>query len=243
VSHRVRNSRLRRDAAIVVLLGCICASGCQYTPAPPPGTLPTYRTSAPELPEYRVGAPDQLVIRVFPEPIIERSVTVRPDGRISFDLIGDVQAAGRTPDEISAEIQKRIGRFKRDARATVEVGASRSDAITIFGEVNSPGSFPLTRQTRISEALGLRGGVNFFAAKGSIRLIRTDGTKTTVTEVNLREIEHGDLESDLLVAGGDIIVVPPHALARVGQFLQTLFFPFQPLLGSGMTAFRTAAAF
>jgi polysaccharide export outer membrane protein len=179
--------------------------------------------------EYVVGAPDQLQIHVLPEPEIMRDVIVRPDGMISIDLIGDVRAAGRTPQEIAQEIQTSIRRYKRDASVNVAVVQSPSQFITIFGEVGAPSTLPLDRSTRISEAIGQVGGPGPFASLNNIRIVRTTGSRTEVLRVRLKDIQRGDLRTNLVLQEGDLIVVPPTALARIGYVLQQVLFPFQPL--------------
>ena len=105
-----------------------------------PGTTPP--PQAPPTEGYVVGAPDNLSILILPEPEIEREVRVRPDGMISIDLIGDVQAGGQTPTQIAEAIREKITRFKRDAAVSVTVVDSPSQFVTIFGEV-AMGEFTL----------------------------------------------------------------------------------------------------
>jgi len=230
------NYRARRSgAALLILLTGLVATACSTTLTPPP--VP------PDATTYRVGPPDQLFVSVLPDPVIERSAVVRPDGMISIDLIGDVQASGRTVEEIGKEIEQRVGRFKRDARATVSVAASQSMAVTVFGEVRDPGTFPLTSETRVSEAIGLRGGTTIFGSTRKIRLIRTNGQATRVFTIDLNGIKNGDLSSNMMMRGGDMIVVPPNVLARVGYGLQVLLFPFQQILSAGTGLFTAAAIF
>ena len=182
---------------------------------------------------YRVGPPDQLIITILPEPVIQREAVVRPDGMISVDLIGDVPAAGRTPEEISADIESRIGRFKRDARVTVALHAALSEEVTVLGEVGRPSTFPLTRQTRVVEALGTVGGTRVFAAKGRLRLIRTAQDKVQVFKIDLSAIQDGDLRTNYTLQGGDLIYAPPGIMATIGYQLQAVLFPFQQLIGFG----------
>jgi polysaccharide export outer membrane protein len=198
------------------------AAGCAYTKAPPPGVA--------DPSTYRVGPPDQLIITVLPEPALERAATVRPDGMISIDLIGDVAAGGRTPDEIAAEIQQRISRYKRSAQVTVAVVEAISNAVTVFGEVRSPGTIPITGETRVAEVLGSQGGPTIFARKAKIRVVRTDGHDTEIHPVNLAAIYKGDLSTNILLEAGDIVVVPPNGLALVGYAFQLLLFPFQGVM-------------
>ncbi len=228
----------RGDAGRLALLvlAALIASACTVPKPMPPPARPDEAT-------YKVGPPDILLVTILPDPILDREVVVRPDGMISIDLIGDVQAAGRTTEEIGAEIQQRVRRFKRDARATVSIVQSQSLSITVLGEVALPGTFPLTSDTRLSEAIGLRGGTSIFASKRNIRLVRTNGEITRVFTIDLARIEQGDLTENIMVRGGDMVIVPPNALAKVGYGLQVMLFPFQQLLSAGTGAAAAAAIF
>jgi polysaccharide export outer membrane protein len=211
-------------AATLSVLFAFAAAGCASPSAPPP---------APPLGAYRVGPPDVLNITILPEPLIERESVVRPDGMISVDLIGDIAAGGRTTEEIAADIQTRIGRFKRDARVTVALGAALSSEITVLGEVARPSTFPLTRQTRVIESIGTVGGPTIFAAQSRIRIIRFNEGTTRVLIANLDAIQEGDLSTNFLLHGGDLVVVPPSTWAKVGYALQSALFPFQQIIGFG----------
>jgi polysaccharide export outer membrane protein len=206
------------------------AAGCAAKGANPP---------SPEPVPYVVGPPDQLQITILPEPVIERTVTVRPDGMISVELVGDVPAAGRTVQEIADDIETRIGRFKRDANVTVSLAASLSTEITVLGEVSRPSTFPLSRETRIIEAIGLVGGTRLFAAKSRVRVVRPEGGTTQVYSVSLNAIENGDLSQNMLLRAGDIVIVPPTVLAAIGYKVSEVFFPFSTLFSFGSQATTT----
>jgi len=213
---------------ILLLLALGSAIGCSTPIVGPP--------AAPPIEGYVVGPPDQLIILIMPEPEIVRNVRVRPDGMISVDLIGDVQASGRTPSQIAQTIQNEIRRFKRDAIVSVAVETSASQFVTIYGEVGSPGLFVLETETRVSEAIGRVGGTRPFAKLSGVRIIRPTGSSAELIEVRLDNIRDGDLSTNFVVEKGDLIVVPPTALARIGYAMQMLFFPFQPLLSGASTA-------
>lgn len=220
-----RSARLGVALAAILLLGA-CASN-------PPPPMP-----APET--YRIGAPDILSVLVLPDPAISRTVTVRPDGFITMDLIGDVEAAERTSAQIAEDIQRRVARFKRDASVTVSVEAARSKVISIYGEVARVGRMPLITQTRISEAIAAVGGPEFTAWKSRVRVIRTTGGETEVFRVDLGAIQNGDLATNMLLEGGDIIVVPPTPIARFGYFLQTIVFPYQQIIAPSLAGANLA---
>jgi polysaccharide export outer membrane protein len=120
---------------------------------------------------YRVGAPGEIQISILPEPKIERILTVRPDGKVSLDLIGDVEASGLTTEEIAESVRIAIGRYKRAAPVTVTVIAAENDTISLFGEVRNPGTFPILHDIRIAEALAQLGGTTNFVPERYIRVI------------------------------------------------------------------------
>jgi len=218
---------LRGTAAIIAGVATAAALGCSTTWAPSPAV------EAP--PSYRVGAPDSLAISILPEPTIEAQVVVRPDGMITVPLIGEVRVGDRTIPEITAEIEERIARYKRDPKVTVALAAAASTDIVVLGEVGRQGSFPLVKQTRIVEAIGLVGGTTAFSSDGRIRVIRTDGGVTKILRVNLSAIRKGDLSTNLMLEPGDFVYVPPTLWARFGYVLNTLLFPFQPIMGMART--------
>ena len=227
--------RLGRALRIGMVLPLLSLAACIARPVPPPISPPPAT--------YRIGAPDVLSVSILPDPGIEREVVVRPDGRISIDLIGDVMASGRTPEQLAKIVLEEISRYKRDAVVTVSLLQSRSSTITIFGQVNIPGSRVLDRETRLAEAIGSAGGTNLFASKGRVRVIRSNPRETKVLYVNLRDIQYGDQSTNYLLEDGDIIVVPPNAIARVGFALQTLLFPFQQIFSAGLGAMTVSRAF
>ncbi len=229
---RVRRRIHARALQGAALLGLAALTGCATMPMSPPPADPY----AP----YKVGAPDVLSVSILPEPVIQQDVTVRPDGMITIELVGDVPAGGRTADEIAADVQERIARYKRDAVVTVAVSAALSSAITVLGEVRAPAAFPLTKVTRITEALGQVGGTTSFANADEIRVVRYRGGKPLVLMVDLDAIRAGDMTTNIQVHGGDIVYVPPTIWARFGYTVQAALFPFQPFIGIG-TAAATAA--
>jgi polysaccharide biosynthesis/export protein len=212
-------------AFAVALIGLGCTTP---NPNPPPPV---------EYLAYEVGPPDQLVVTILPDPPVIENVTVRPDGMITIQLVGDVLAGGRTTTQIAADIQNRIGRFKRGALVTVALAGAQSALVTVVGEVRGPTTFPLTRQMRVSEAIGTVGGLTLFADDDELFLIR-GGTKTQVVKVDFDAIESGDLRTNVQVYGGDIIYVQPTILAKVGYAIQQVLFPFTPFFGVAATAAR-----
>jgi polysaccharide export outer membrane protein len=180
---------------------------------------------------YIVGAPDSLVVEVLPEPMMQYQVTVRPDGKITIPLIGEVAAGGHSITDIAADIEHRIRKFKKGALVTVSLGAAVSTDITVLGEVGAQSSFALVKATRIIEVIGQVGGVSNMASAGSVRVIRVEHGMSVIYEVDVKAIRRGDQSTNIMLKPGDIIYVPPTVLAKIGYVIQQILFPFQPVLG------------
>lgn len=212
----VRSSFAAALAAFVILaIGC--ASG-------PKGTHPVAASDA----AYRLGSSDRLTIRVLPEPAMELGdVQVRPDGRISVELIGDVQAAGRTTDELAAEIAEKMAEYRQSPSVSVSVMAPASTTISVLGEVKTANSFALERDIRVSEAVALAGGHTELAATSRVRVVRRDGDATTLYLVNLDHVKRGDGATDMVLRRGDVVVVPPAYPVVAGYEIRKALYPFE----------------
>jgi len=216
-------ARIPRGAtAAIACVAAATALGCTtLTPSP-----------AVEAPlSYRVGAPDALLITILPEPPINASVKVRPDGMITVPLIGDVPAKNRTIPEIAADIEERIARYKRDPNVSVSLAGAVSPEIVVLGEVRRQGVFPLVKETRALEAIGIVGGTSKFGWDSRVRVIRVKGGQVKIMRVNLSAMRRGNLSSNLMIEPGDFIYVPPTPWAWFGHAMNALLYPFNPVLG------------
>jgi polysaccharide biosynthesis/export protein len=211
--------------AVAGAFGALLTLGCASTSPP---NLPAAKTA--EL--YRVGASDELTVRVLPDPAIERVVTVRPDGRFSFDLIGDVDATGRTTDEIAADITQRIAEYRQSPSVSISLDAPSSTAVSVLGEVNRPLVFSLERDIRISEAIAQAGGATLLAAASRVRVIRYTGGQTVTHVANLDAIQAGDGTTDLYLERGDLVFVPPARTVAAGYWLRRAIYPFEVLMNT-----------
>lgn len=154
---------------------------------------------------YVIGPEDVLVVRVWREPEISGQVVVRPDGKISMQLLNEMQAAGLTPERLSANITEGLSKFYTHPEVTVAVTTVNSRKYFIIGEVQKTGSFPLVVPTTVMEALVNAGGFRDFAKTKKIMIIR--GTQRF--KFNYKEVIEGKkLEQNILLQPGDQIVVP-----------------------------------
>jgi polysaccharide export outer membrane protein len=159
--------------------------------------------------EYRIGAGDVLQLFVWKEPDLSRDITVRFDGKVTVPLLGDVEAAGRTPQQLGEELARSLGRFLAAPQVTLGVSQSNSARFHVLGQVGRPGDFPLARRITVLQALAIAGGFKEFAKTDSIVIIRQDGDAETALSFNYKRVEGGkDLSQDILIHPGDTILVP-----------------------------------
>jgi polysaccharide export outer membrane protein len=180
----------------------------QSAPAPKPSDTPV--SPAPFDPAtYRVGPEDVLDISVWREDALKKEVLIRPDGGLSYPLIGEVQAAGKTVLEIRNEIARRLERFIPDPAVSVSVVKVGSQRIYVIGKVNKPGEFPVGRYVDVLQALSMAGGLTPFADANEIRVLRRDADREVVLPFEYARIVRGQkLEQNVQLRAGDVVVVP-----------------------------------
>jgi polysaccharide biosynthesis/export protein len=177
-------------------------AGAKPTPADKaPGAVPI------DTKTYVIGAQDTLLIRVWGEKDFDNQYLVRPDGRISVPFLGEVTAAGMTPDGLRLLITKRLMAFFKDPEVSIQLVGVNSKRFFINGEVLRPGEFPLIVPTTVLQGLVQAGGFRDFANQKKIRILRDGGR--TVLSFNYKEVTAGKhLDQNVLLEPGDIIVVP-----------------------------------
>jgi polysaccharide export outer membrane protein len=160
--------------------------------------------------DYTIGPGDQLGIEVWKDPALTRVVTVLPDGKITFPLIGELEAGGKTVDQLKKEIDQKIARYVPDSTTTVEVRQINSLHIYVLGRVNAPGRFVLSSNVTVLQALAIAGGPNTFANRKQIRILREKKGVTTMSPLfDYDEVTAGrGLKANILLERGDIIYVP-----------------------------------
>jgi polysaccharide export outer membrane protein len=157
---------------------------------------------------FVIGAEDVLGIKVWRDPEVSGQVTVRPDGKITLQLLGEIQAAGLTPEALTQVIYDGLSKLKQLDKSEVAVSVMQINSRKYFiqGEVGRVGAFPLLVPTRIMEAIGHAGGFREFANEKKILIIHSDGTQS---KFNYKDVIHGkNLEQNIFVQPGDQIIVP-----------------------------------
>ncbi|MDH5572700.1 MAG: polysaccharide biosynthesis/export family protein [Gammaproteobacteria bacterium] len=162
---------------------------------------------------YTIGVDDTMQINVWRNPELSVTVPVRPDGKISMPLIGDVHAAGYTPEEVSAIIRKKLQNYVRDPNVSIIMtGLLSNEYLTrlrVTGAVNASVSLNYRQGMTVLDAVLAAGGINDFAAPNKTRLYREIAGKTRVINIYLGDILYkGRLETNIELRPGDIITVP-----------------------------------
>jgi polysaccharide export outer membrane protein len=159
--------------------------------------------------DYIIQPSDVLEISVYGESELTRKLVVRTDGKISFPLIGDIKAAGRSTTEIKAIIDKKVSAFIPEASSTVIVETLGSLKFYVVGEVAKPGMFNVSTKVTVLQALSLAGGLKTFADENSIKIIRGHGKDTTNFRFDYSQVKNGkNLEQNILLERGDVVLVP-----------------------------------
>jgi polysaccharide export outer membrane protein len=168
------------------------------------------KTVVNHLDDYIIGSDDVLSVNVWKEQEISRTVPVRPDGKITLPLIGDIQAGGLTPRKLQENIALGLKSYVSSPEVTVIVQEVKSLKFNIVGEITKPGSYPLSEPTTVLDAIALGGGLRDFAKRGHIYVLRTnaDGSHSKLPFDYKAVIKGKDLSQNVDLHPGDTIVIP-----------------------------------
>lgn len=203
---------------VVFVLGA-CASQQSLPPSAGYGSL----TTSPETYEYLIGPGDQVQIFVWRNPEVSQTVTVRPDGKITTPLVEDLQASGKTPNQLARDLEKALETYIRQPIVTVIVAGGigpYSEQIRVVGQlagssgsqqggqVASARAIAYRRQMTLLDVLIEIGGLNEFAAGNRTRLVRMVDGEQKEYVVRLRDLLNGDISANVDMLPGDILIIP-----------------------------------
>ena len=158
--------------------------------------------------EYRLGPGDKLRIEVYKDPQLSQSVQVRPDGKITLPLVGDIVATGKTPIELRDGIAASLKEYMNNPTVTVIVVEAVSSQITVSGEVSKPGAIQIFGPTNIVQAIAMAGGFKEFANMKDVRVLRPTGNGSVQTiKLNYKDVINGEAKP-LILRSGDTVIVP-----------------------------------
>ena len=224
----VKKYYYNKFSVFVVLLLIMFLTGCSRMAVPnkpldfnvynPPGTISGEG-------QYVVGVRDELEIIVWRCPELDSEVVVRPeDGNITLSLIGDVKAAGRTPQQLAEAIGKKLAYFVKEPRVAVGVKKFGEKKVVLMGEVYGQGAYKLERGDRIIDLISRAGGYTKYAIPSCTFIVRGGYEKAEIIRVNLgRLIYQGDLSQNVYLMENDIVYVPEAEIQNYNLALQQLF--------------------
>lgn len=159
--------------------------------------------------EYHVQAGDILDISVWKEEDLLKTVLVRPDGRFSFPLVGDINATGKTIESLRRELTERLSIFIPDLVVTVSVQEILGNKIYVLGQVNKPGQFIVNPSVDVMQALSMAGGTTPFAALNDIIILRRSQGINKAISFRYSDVARGrHLEQNIILESGDVLIVP-----------------------------------
>lgn len=210
-------------SGVLLLLGTapgLAAQGSRPSATPPPGSAPVPSTAKPgpasslappasradTSSDYRLVTGDKLRIEIYKDPQLSQSLQVRPDGKITLPLIGDVPAAGKTSSELRESLATSLKEYITNPVVTVIVVETMPQTIHVMGEVNAPGPQTVTGETSIIQALAAAGGFKLFANKKEIQVLRKGSKGETKLTFNYNDAIKGKAKIIALQPGDTVIV-------------------------------------
>ena len=158
---------------------------------------------------YLIQPGDLLEISVWREEYLERDVVVQPDGKISFPLVGVLNAGGTTVDEVQIRVAERLAQYIPDPVVTVSIKEIRGNRVYVLGQVQNPGQFIMNPMVDVMQALALAGGTTPFAELNDIKILRRSGDRQTLIQFRYGDIARGrNLDQNIVLQSGDVIIVP-----------------------------------
>jgi polysaccharide export outer membrane protein len=159
--------------------------------------------------DYRLHAGDSITVSAWKEVDLQRKVMIRPDGKFSFPLAGEILAAGRTADEVRIDIESKLKKYIPEAVVTVVVEDFSGNRIYVIGQVNKPGMFIMNPQLTVLQALSLAGGHTPFAKLDDISILRGSGAEQKSLPFRYNQVVEGkSIKQNIALESGDVVIVP-----------------------------------
>lgn len=159
--------------------------------------------------QYMLQPGDVLQVSVWKEEELTKTVVIRPDGRISFPLAGEITAGAKSVAIVQNEITEKLKKYIPDPVVTVSVGNLAGNIIYVIGKVNRPGAFNSVRNEDVMQALSTAGGTSTYAALNKIKILRRENGVLKALPFKYGEVEKGEnMEQNIILKAGDVVVVP-----------------------------------
>jgi polysaccharide export outer membrane protein len=175
--------------------------------------------------EYIIGEDDILQISVWQNPDLNQEVGVRPDGKISFPLIGDIQASGLSITALDQRVTERLREYIKYPEVSISIKKIGGSRVVVLGQVSNPGIYAVAGRRTIMEAIAMAGGLTRDAVASSAILIRGGFAAPNAQRINLSKLLKGDLRQNIILESEDIVFVPRKFISDVNYFLSQILDP------------------
>ena len=202
------NMRERTGAVVVALssvfMGLGATTGAVAADAPTGPALVATQT------DYKIHAGDTLLVGVYDDPKMPPiNVTVTPDGKFSFPLIGNIMAGGKTPEQVRVEIETKLRKYVSEPIVTCAVVDAKGNVAYVIGQVAKPGAVVMNPALNVLQALSVAGGGNAYAKLDSVIIIRNTAAGQKTMRFHYSDVSSGkNLEQNVQLESGDVVVVP-----------------------------------
>ncbi|MFI4859928.1 MAG: polysaccharide biosynthesis/export family protein [Phycisphaerales bacterium JB063] len=228
------NTRRIPFTVVAALIALLAGTGCQHRQY---ADLEAFTISQPRehngLSAYHMGPPDTVQIQSYRVREIDgHRETISPDGRIHLPLLGPIEVAGRTVDEVRAELVEKAQFYYEDADVNVQIVRYASKRYFVFGQVASPGAYFFDGSNTVLNTLA-QARPTHLADPSRVLVLRPNGDGEMVARMTIdldQMVKHGDTSLNAVLEDGDILFVPPNSMAQVGLAFQQLLLPLQPIL-------------
>lgn len=190
----------------------IFLTSCSYlTPSPSSSPDAAKTSDTPTTPAdiYIIQPGDILTVDVWKEKDLQRDIMVQPDGGINFPLAGSIDAAGKNVAQLQKELATKLSKYVPDPVVTLSVKQSLGNKIYIIGNVFKPGEYVAYRNMNIMQALSMAGGLTPYASENKVKVLRRVDGKSIAIPFKYSQVEKGEeLEQNIILQGGDVVIVP-----------------------------------
>lgn len=188
VSKRHIGNSEMKTLLMIGLLACSLQLNAQDRAKPAPPSAASTGAAVFGESEYRLGPEDVIGVLVWKQPDLSTSVVVRPDGKISLALLGELEATGKTSLQLQEEITKRLRQYVSDPMVNVVVKEINSPKISVLGQVRKPDRYHIKQRLTVLDAIALAGGFTDFAKRDKVTIIRNSGPDKIRIQVNLKKV-------------------------------------------------------
>lgn len=172
------------------------------------GANETARLTSPASSQYTIGVADTLRVNVWKNADLSQTVIVDPDGFVSLPLLGNVNVAGLSTDQLGTLLTGKYASYVVTPQVTVSVVDIRSRAVFVMGQVGKAGSYPLLAPTTVLQLIAQAGGLTPFAKRKNIYVLRASAGQSEKIPFNYVKVIHGDTRANIVLQPGDTVIVP-----------------------------------